>query len=102
MNRYVWNGEAKSLCHLNRYVWNGEAKYLYKTEDFNKDNKFAVPFEHKIFVNIVKRIIDNGIIKANVKLYYADGTVLEGWTIMNNNPLCISDIDELFDGRFNV
>jgi len=86
-----------------RYFWNGEAKHLYATEDFKKEDGIAIPPDpfNRIFVNIIKRVGSHDI-RVKVKLFYANGTVLEGWTALNNDPISFTAMDELFDGRFNV
>jgi len=107
---------------MNRYVWNGEAKYLFPTRNFKDEEKIFVPkseYNNPIFVNILEIHEDEGIVFARLKLFYSNGTVLEGWTSLNNDPLDITNPDtlqglkprslrtagdlcqELFDGRFN-
>ena len=78
-----------------------DLKYLC-TEKFGKE-KFLVKHScDPIFVNIFEVDKEN-LGWAKLKLYYSDGTIVEGWTwhMVMNRPVKILGFDELFDGRFN-
>jgi hypothetical protein len=96
-----------------RYIWDFTGhRYLYKTNDFNADEKIEIPLHDErnghVFVNILERVDAHDVFKGNaafesfhVKLFYPDGRVVEGWFIDTIESMKITNIDQLFDGRFN-
>lgn len=88
-----------------RYVWTYEAKYLYQYPHFdNKNERIEVPVDHEnpVFVNIIERDSINDYPTIKVKLFYANGETIEGWTASCLDPINITNREELFDGRFNA
>ena len=93
-----------------RYAWDKyNGKYLYKTEDLHNEGRIKVPYvspELEIFVDILETKAyksHTSMRVANVRLFFPDGNILIGWTLLNILP-CIRlwpNTDELFDGRFN-
>ena len=85
-----------------RYIWKQNNRYLWKTSDFKEEDRILVKCAlNPIFVNILE--VKKGIPTATlVRLFYSDGTVLEGWTALNNSPISLTNTKELFDGRFNA
>jgi len=79
-----------------------DCKYLYLNSAFQREDKIAIPMSRNdIFVNILElKEISIGT-AIHVKLYYSDGTILEGWTGLWLNPICLANEIELYDGRFN-
>jgi len=87
-----------------RYIWQQNNRtYLWKTSDYKKEDRFDVLLDrdNPIFVNILV-VIHGFPTKIQVKLFYSDGTVLEGWNVLDNSPISLMNAEELFDGRFNV
>jgi len=85
-----------------RYIWK-EGKYLYPNSDFS-GNKIRIPYhQNHIFVNILERIKEEriGQDSVHVKLFYTDGTVLEGWYLDIADYVTLVNDHELYDGRFN-
>jgi hypothetical protein len=87
-----------------RYVLNKDVRVLYKDYPLQEKDKFYIkgysPDGKRIFVNILKVIGDFDY--CHLRLYYSDGTVEEGFTIMKfNTPIRIFNEIELYDGRFN-
>lgn len=92
---------------MNRYIWiQSDGRYLSTTSDFKKEDRITVPAPKNgtdIFVNILE-VKEDKYRNQNVylvKLFYYDGTVLQGWTALNAPPIKITNMDELLDGRFN-
>lgn len=101
MNRYTWDQEQMYLypnATFSTREWQGEIENVVKWGE-----RVEVPKDYKntIFVNILEiKDVCGGTI-AHVKLFYADGFTIHGWTMMNNAPIDITNKHELFDGRFN-
>lgn len=86
-----------------RYVWNqNDGKYLYQSNLFLREERFDVPKDQfqSIFVNILE-VVGSIQLLYHVKLFYANGTVIEGWTGLNDPPIDLTNKIGLFDGRFN-
>lgn len=88
-----------------RYFWDQrDGKNLGR--DANFESTFKVPFDpnKKIFVNILSvRQDETRHCKAfRVRLYYANGSTVEGWCTDTLMPIHIMNEEELFDGRFNT
>lgn len=87
-----------------RYTWEQEdGKYLYQSNLCLKEERFEVPRDclHPIFVNIIE-VVGSIQLFYHVKLFYANGTIIEGWTGLNDPPIGLTNEIELFDGRFNL
>lgn len=82
-----------------------EVKYIYKTSAFAREDRTIIPFDsnNEIFVNILERKTDDEYFTwaARVKLFYANGNILEGWIMVNRPVFRLINEEELFDGRFN-
>jgi hypothetical protein len=86
-----------------RYVWiQSDGKYLYNTLEFKDRVKVKSSPLNEIFVNILERQKKSYHTIYKVRLFYADGTVMEGWTSDNLLPIRLSNVEEMFDGRFNT
>ena len=88
-----------------RYIWDtrfSNGKFIYSCSNFNKETRICVPYsKEKIFVNILEKNDNKWCHHFKVKLFYSDGTVLEGWTSDLDLPIQLTNKEELFDGRFN-
>ena len=86
-----------------RYKWNQRDGKKLNGARTSPYNPIDVPMDksNDIFVNILEQVDDNWITWYKVRLYYANGSILEGWTTDVCFPIELSDTKELFDGRFN-
>jgi hypothetical protein len=82
-----------------RYAFNGISNhYLWDSSDFSS-KKMKVPncFSGYIFANILEQTKT----AVKLKLFLPNGECMEGWCLKFNNPICIFNMEALFDGRFN-
>ena len=86
---------------MNRYeLIQKDIKYLLRDKE-DESTKFEIDCsQNPIFVDILE--IPNKY-WAKIRLNYSDGKIVVGWTwlLYEQNPLRITNMDELFDGRFN-
>lgn len=89
---------------MNRYTLDQSVRYLYPDPDYKLPKMTVLKSRHPIFVNILERNTDenSGDVAMRIKLFYADGNTMEGWTSQNLDPITITNQYELFDGRFNA
>ena len=90
-----------------RYKWDCQgAKYLYQTLEMKPEGRVELEKDYRnpIFVNILEHIADEktGWTYYLVRLFYASGKVVEGWTTDHLFSIELTNTDELFDGRFNA
>ena len=96
---------TKKRNHNIRYVidFSSGMKKLYKTADLNHKDYIDIPYsDDTVFVNILERTKayhDLDLIK--IKLFYSDGTTIEGWYLDWIDVIGLADRKLLFDGRFN-
>jgi hypothetical protein len=84
-----------------RYTLNRECQFLWKTKEFKDSDQIFVPYSlSTVYVNIM-RVVDKGIPAIQIKAYYGNGNVIEGWLPSMTHSIDIENHDELFDGRFN-
>ncbi len=74
---------------------------LYNTRELRKDDFIKIPYsDGHVFVNILERIKGvQDIVK--IKLFYPNGTIIEGWYLDHMDTIDIYNRDLLYDGRFN-
>lgn len=92
-----------------RYIWNfKDGRYLWEDQTYALGARKELPLPKRnenVFVNIIHKIqvSKNGNTSYNVKLYYQDGQVIEGWYYgYVPGAIRIFGENELFDGRFNA
>ena len=87
---------------MNLYVLDQNTKYIYSNPDYTGQKIFVpIDINHPILVNILERRKTEYDVALKVKLFYADGEILEGWISQHLANISITNMDELFDGRFN-
>ena len=86
-----------------RYVLHRDQKYIWEDPEFTK--KIFVPEDRQNnyrYVNILSIEPHSGSERWKIRIYFACGDVLEGYTLKALAPITLSSFDELYDGRFNI
>ena len=86
-----------------RYVLHRDQRYIWEDPEFTK--KIFVPDDkqgNERYVNILSIEPYSSSERWKIRVYFACGNVLEGYTLKAIAPLTLSNFEELYDGRFNI
>lgn len=86
-----------------RYVFAKDQHYIWKDPEFVE--KIFVPDDREgknRYVNILSVEPYSSSKRFKIRIYYASGEILEGYTLEAIAPLILENFHEVFDGRFNV
>ena len=86
-----------------RYILHKDQRYIWEDPEFTK--RIFVPEDRQNnyrYVNILSIEPYNSSERQKIRIYFACGDVLEGYTLKALAPITLSSFDELYDRRFNI